>query len=308
MTFDATFWVTISFFIFIGILIYFKIPQKVKTILEQNILDIKNQISEAEKLKEDAKNILIDHLGASSVATNNELNLENNTITVAAFSDIDGVLDFDNGGIFDANGTFDATGGTVQFTGTGGTLKLGGATVTSLGNTLTEGSGTIEYDYAGNQTVLSETYYNLTINNTHGSNKVTPGSAITVTNVLNINDGILATPASDYDDVTIGSNGTLELTGNITVSGDWSDAGLLTPSSNTVTFDGSSAQSITSNGSVFHTVTISNTSAAVSIADKFEFATGTLTINSSAIFALAGNEFDDNGATITNNPAKKIMK
>ena len=61
MTFDATFWVTISFFIFIGILIYFKIPQKVKKILEQNILDIKNQISEAEKLKEDAKNILIDH-------------------------------------------------------------------------------------------------------------------------------------------------------------------------------------------------------------------------------------------------------
>ena len=61
MTFDATFWVTISFFIFIGILIYFKIPQKAKTILEQNILDIKNQISEAEKLKEDAKNILIDH-------------------------------------------------------------------------------------------------------------------------------------------------------------------------------------------------------------------------------------------------------
>ena len=61
MILDATFWVTISFFIFIGILIYFKIPQKVKTILEQNILDIKNQISEAEKLKEDAKNILIDH-------------------------------------------------------------------------------------------------------------------------------------------------------------------------------------------------------------------------------------------------------
>ena len=61
MTFDATFWVTISFFIFIVILIYFKIPKKIKTILEQNILDIKNQINEAEKLKEDAKNILIEH-------------------------------------------------------------------------------------------------------------------------------------------------------------------------------------------------------------------------------------------------------
>ena len=61
MTLDATFWVTISFFIFLGILIYFKIPQKVKETLEQNILNIKNQINEAEKLKEDAKNILTEH-------------------------------------------------------------------------------------------------------------------------------------------------------------------------------------------------------------------------------------------------------
>ena len=61
MTLDATFWVTISFLIFFGILIYFKIPQKIKEILEQNILNIKNQILEAEKLKEDAKNILIEH-------------------------------------------------------------------------------------------------------------------------------------------------------------------------------------------------------------------------------------------------------
>ena len=61
MTLDATFWVTVSFFIFMGILIYFKIPQKVKNILEQNILSIKNQIDEAEKLKEDAKNILTEH-------------------------------------------------------------------------------------------------------------------------------------------------------------------------------------------------------------------------------------------------------
>ena len=61
MTLDATFWVTISFFIFLGILIYFKIPQKVKETLEQNILNIKNQIIEAEKLKEDAKNILAEH-------------------------------------------------------------------------------------------------------------------------------------------------------------------------------------------------------------------------------------------------------
>ena len=60
MIMDATFWVTISFLIFLGILVYFKIPQKIKEVLEQNILNIKNQINEAEKLKEDAKNILIE--------------------------------------------------------------------------------------------------------------------------------------------------------------------------------------------------------------------------------------------------------
>ncbi len=61
MTLDATFWVTVSFFIFVGILIYFKIPQKIKGLLDENILNIKNQINEAEKLKEDAKNILTEH-------------------------------------------------------------------------------------------------------------------------------------------------------------------------------------------------------------------------------------------------------
>ena len=61
MTLDATFWVTISFFIFLLILVYFKIPQKIKDVLNQNILSIKKQIYEAEKLKEDAKNILTEH-------------------------------------------------------------------------------------------------------------------------------------------------------------------------------------------------------------------------------------------------------
>ncbi len=61
MTIDATFWVMISFFAFIGLLIYFKIPQKIKTVLNENIDSIKNQIDEAEKLKEEAKNILTEH-------------------------------------------------------------------------------------------------------------------------------------------------------------------------------------------------------------------------------------------------------
>jgi F-type H+-transporting ATPase subunit b len=61
MTIDATFWVMISFFLFIGLLVYFQIPQKIKTTLEESISNIKNQIDEANQLKEDAKNILTEH-------------------------------------------------------------------------------------------------------------------------------------------------------------------------------------------------------------------------------------------------------
>ena len=61
MTIDATFWVMISFFLFIGLLIYFQIPQKIKKTLEESISNIKNQINEADNLKEDAKNILTEN-------------------------------------------------------------------------------------------------------------------------------------------------------------------------------------------------------------------------------------------------------
>ena len=58
MMIDATFWVAISFFIFVGVLIYFKIPKKIQFLLNENISNIQNQIESAERLKEEAKNIL----------------------------------------------------------------------------------------------------------------------------------------------------------------------------------------------------------------------------------------------------------
>ena len=61
MTIDATFWVAVSFVIFIGIILYFKIPQKVQTTLDEKIKAIKHQISEAETLKDEAKSILSEH-------------------------------------------------------------------------------------------------------------------------------------------------------------------------------------------------------------------------------------------------------
>ena len=58
MTIDATFWVAISFVLFIGLLVYFKIPQKVNEILNSLISNIKNEIDESEKLRNEAKTVL----------------------------------------------------------------------------------------------------------------------------------------------------------------------------------------------------------------------------------------------------------
>tara|TARA_B100001758_G_C17954671_1_gene375228 strand:+ start:32 stop:529 length:498 start_codon:yes stop_codon:yes gene_type:complete len=60
MSFDATFWVAVSFFIFIGALVYFKIPQNVNSLLGKMILDIKNEINESEKLRTESKKLLDD--------------------------------------------------------------------------------------------------------------------------------------------------------------------------------------------------------------------------------------------------------
>ena len=61
MTIDATFWVAISFFIFFGVLIYLKIPQKINITMANQINEIKKELDNAEKLKEEAKNLLSDY-------------------------------------------------------------------------------------------------------------------------------------------------------------------------------------------------------------------------------------------------------
>ena len=61
MNFDATFWVAISFLYFCGVLFYFKVPQKVFGTLDESIKKIKKDIDEAEKLKDEAKNILSEY-------------------------------------------------------------------------------------------------------------------------------------------------------------------------------------------------------------------------------------------------------
>ena len=58
MVIDATFWVGVSFILFIAVLIYLKVPQKINEILNNLITNIKNEIDESEKLRAEAKTLL----------------------------------------------------------------------------------------------------------------------------------------------------------------------------------------------------------------------------------------------------------
>ena len=61
MNIDATFWVAVSFLIFVGLIFYLKVPQKIGQSLDESIKKIKEEIDNAEKLKDEAKNILSEY-------------------------------------------------------------------------------------------------------------------------------------------------------------------------------------------------------------------------------------------------------
>jgi len=77
MSIDATFWVAISFIIFLGGLIYLKIPQKINEALEIKIKETKNELEEAEKLKDEAKNLLSNYENKLNQATKETLLIMN---------------------------------------------------------------------------------------------------------------------------------------------------------------------------------------------------------------------------------------
>ena len=56
--FDATFWVAISFLIFIALLIFKKVPGLINKVLDDKISEIKKKVEESEKLKNDSEKLL----------------------------------------------------------------------------------------------------------------------------------------------------------------------------------------------------------------------------------------------------------
>ncbi|KPL25972.1 MAG: hypothetical protein AMS23_03860, partial [Bacteroides sp. SM1_62] len=115
------------------------------------------------------------------------------------------------------------------------------------------GSQTVFFDGSGPQTVTTggtgadKDFYNVTIQNTHGSpddaNDV-DADAILVNNDLRISDGqFQPATGSDFDDVFIEINGIFkpDVSASITVSDDWTGTGSFIHNNGSVEFNGSSS-------------------------------------------------------------------
>jgi F-type H+-transporting ATPase subunit b len=58
MVFDAAFWATIALFVFLGVVIYLKVPGMITGMLDKRIGKIEEDLSEAERLRAEAKALL----------------------------------------------------------------------------------------------------------------------------------------------------------------------------------------------------------------------------------------------------------
>lgn len=61
MLYDATFWTTVALVMFFAVLIYYGVPGMITSALDKRANDIRNELDEAKKLREEAAEILADY-------------------------------------------------------------------------------------------------------------------------------------------------------------------------------------------------------------------------------------------------------
>ena len=175
-----------------------------------------------------------------NVDTGQTFDIADNNLTVDGATTVDGTLTATTATV-DINDDLDFSGGTISFTGAG-QLEFSGTNL-SVG-TYTAGTSRFVYDGAS-QTIADLTYYDLEL---AGSGNRT----VTLSNSLNdfyLTSGSATLGAAlDVDgSITMDNGTTLDAAGfAINVFVDWDNSGTFTANGNTVTFDGSALQTITS--------------------------------------------------------------
>lgn len=113
------------------------------------------------------------------------------------------------------------------------------------------------------------------------------------------------------DDFTIGASGSLTAnTGSLEIGGDWTNNNTFIPGSGTVDFNGTALQQVTTGGSDYYNLLVSNNSGAgVSFLDGFSTTTFTNTTAGSTMTFKAGSSYEvsaDNGLTLTGAASNEI--
>ena len=151
-----------------------------------------------------------------------------------------------------------------------------------VGGTLNPGTRTVTLTGSAAQTLTGNplTFYRLTVNKTNTADTVTVSGKLKVTQKLTITKGKLKS-ASDYKDIEIQNEGTLELTSAITVGGNFTNTGILTTGGFGVTFDGGVEQNLALNvGTFFDDLTVfTGTTLIETVTDDNAIVAGTLTNN-----------------------------
>ena len=69
MVFDAAFWATMALFVFVGVMLYLKVPKMITGALDGQIKKIEVELAEAERLRLEAKSLLAEYEGKRKAAT-----------------------------------------------------------------------------------------------------------------------------------------------------------------------------------------------------------------------------------------------
>jgi len=185
---------------------------------------------------------------------------------------------------------------TLTLSGTGSPMgvttfnKGTGSTVVYTGSGTATNIGTVAYNNL-TLTPTSATTYSLTGN-------LTGGNALSGDVTINNNATLDADNSNNYNltavDITINSGGTYLARGSsIGVSGNWTTNGTFTAGTSTVTFNGSSGQTITG-GTTWNNLTIANTHGTADVdPDSTQVVTGTLTVNDGIWTPATGDDYND---------------
>ena len=180
-----------------------------------------------------------------------------------------------------AGSYFEMTGGTIVIKQAGGAnlgfLNTGSTTYSVTGGTVQIGDASTPSGQTIQITSIAP-FYNLTVAGTSATNTaMLATNSLTVKNNVSINTGNV-----------LNANNL-----NLTVMGNWTDAGSFTPGTGTVVLNGSAAQSIskTSSAETFYKLLLSNTSTGVSlsastnaiVADSFQIAQGIFNIGANTL-------------------------